>query len=61
MTVFAQPGAELRAALGSPADPEAFVAWRAHGVTVFLAGEVPLALELAFDERARVVGTATYQ
>lgn len=60
VTVLAGRDRPLRAALGSPGEPEAFVVWRAEGVYVFLAGEVPESLELDLDRQARVTGTVRY-
>lgn len=60
VTVFARPGMDGPAALGSPVDPEAFVVWRANGVYVFLRGEVPARLELWLDDTAAVAVSATY-
>lgn len=60
VTVFARPGADGLATLGSPMDPEAFVVWRASGVSVFLRGEVPTRLELWLDDTAAVAVRATY-
>ncbi len=60
VTVIAGRSRPLRAALGSPGDPGAFVVWRAAGVYVFLAGDIPEALELDLDGQARVTGSARY-
>lgn len=60
MTVFARRGVpSVTAALGSPADPEMFSVWRAQGVSVFLAGDLPVRINLSLAG-ARVTGSAEF-
>jgi hypothetical protein len=59
VTVATGPGGELRAVLGSPFDPEAFVTWRAEGIQVFFRGEAPR-LDLQLSAGAFVEASAIY-
>jgi hypothetical protein len=60
VTVASGPDGALRAVLGSPFDPEAFVTWRAEGIQVFFRGEVPARLDLQLSAGAFLEASAMY-